>query len=213
MTDAAQVRVFEDRRWSGGPQQTIWRHRAACELVVEQPVLDVGGGDGLLLRMLRDRGFTSLSITDLSPVAVGKAKRDGLLATVADATAGLPFADKTFATVCALDVLEHLRDPAPALVEMARVGRQLVIAVPNFAHLKERLLMLAGQIPFQSRPQRGHAYWINLAAFRRLLLESGLTPIEWRFEGSARLRDPGKWLARRWPNLWAVSFAVRLETK
>jgi methionine biosynthesis protein MetW len=213
MTDTDRVRAFEDERWATAPQQPVWRHRTACELVHDQPVLDVGGGDGLLLRMLRERGLKDLSMTDLSPVGVDRAREAGFDATVADATARLPFADQSFATVCALDVLEHLRDPAPALTELARVGRQVVIAVPNFAHLKERLLMLCGRVPFQSRPQRGHSYWINMSTLMGLIEVAGLAPIEWRFEGSARLRGAGRWLAERWPDLWAVSFAVRLERR
>jgi len=130
-----------------------------------------------------------------------------------DATLRLPFEDGAFATVCALDVLEHIRDPARALAEISRVGRQVVLAVPNFAHLKERLFMVSGQVPFQSRPQRGHTYWMNLPTLLRLIREAGLTPVEWRFEGSARLRGLGRWLAESWPNLWAVSFAVRLERR
>ena len=65
---------------------------------------------------------------------------------------------------------------APALAEIARVGRQVVLAVPNFAHLKERLFMVSGRVPFQSRPQRGHAYWMNLPTLLRLTREAGLTP-------------------------------------
>ena len=213
MTDSDQVRTFEDERWTTTPQQPVWRHRTACQMVHGEPVLDVGGGDGLLLRMLRERGLKELAMTDLSPVGVERAREAGFDGTIADATLRLPFQDQSFGTVCALDVLEHLRDPSPALEEMVRVGRQIVIVVPNFAHLKERILMLAGQIPFQSRPQRGHSYWINLATLKKLIESAGLTPIEWRFEGSARLRGLGLWLAQRWPNLWAVSFAVRLERR
>ncbi len=70
----SELQAFEDRRWGQGNQELAWRHKLALELVLEEPVLDVGGGDGLFLSLLRERrGFTRLSLLDVSPVAVNKA--------------------------------------------------------------------------------------------------------------------------------------------
>ncbi len=133
-----------------------WRHKLALELVLEEPVLDVGGGDGLFLSLLRERrGFTRLSLLDVSPVAVEKARRKGLKAQVVDIAGSFPFPDDSFGTACALDVLEHLYDPVATLKEMARVARQVVLVVPNFHYWKDRLKMLMGQVPFQCKPKRG----------------------------------------------------------
>ena len=152
---------FENRRWLGKDQELVWRHRAALELVQEEPVLDLGGGDGLFLKLLQEKGFRNLMLLDISPVAVQKAHAKGLEAEVVDITKPLPFADKSFGTVCALDVLEHLYDPLCLLREMARVGRSVVVVVPNFHYWKGRLWMLLGKIPFQCKPQRGHVHWFN----------------------------------------------------
>ena len=212
MTDIDHVRDFEDRRWSGGDQEAVWRHHAAAQMVRDTPVLDVGGGDGLLLRMLRDRGHTQLTAVDLSPVAVEKARAAGFAADVADITQPLPYDDGAFATVCALDVLEHLRDPLPPLREMARVGRDVIIAVPNFSSLRSRLSVLAGDVPFQNRPRRGHVFWINDHVLRELFDRAELDVIEWRREPSRRLPG-GARLADLRPNLFAVSFAARLRRR
>lgn len=211
MTEADQVRAFEDRRWSEKDQTPVWRHRAALELIRHEPVLDIGGGDGLLLRMLRERGLADVRLADLSPVGVEKANAAGFQADVVDVAAGpLPYAEDAFGTVCALDVLEHLREPLPALREIARVGREIVIAVPNFAALRERLTMLGGGVPFQSRPQRGHVYWFDEPILRRLFDDAGLRVEAWRAEPSRRLGRTGVWLAARRPNLFGVAFAARL---
>jgi methionine biosynthesis protein MetW len=211
MTESDRVRAFEDRRWSEKDQTPVWRHRAALELVRQEPVLDVGGGDGLLLRMLRDRGITDVRLTDLSPVGVEKARIAGFPADVVDVTVEpLPFGDDAFGTVCALDVLEHLREPLRALREMARVGREVVVAVPNFAALHERLTMLKGGVPFQSRPQRGHVHWFDEPTLRRLFEDAGVRVDAWRVEPSRRLGRAGVWLADRRPNLFGVAFAARL---
>jgi methionine biosynthesis protein MetW len=210
VTDAGGIRRFEDQRWSGDDQTSVWRHRVALELVRADPVLDVGGGDGLLLTMLRDRGHEDLRLVDISPVAVEKALRAGFEAEVGDLLQGLPFERDSFGTACALDVLEHLLEPLPALRELARVGRAVVIAVPNFSHLKSRLTMITGRVPFQSKPARGHSYWMNERVLSALIDEAGLHVEAWRNEPSTRLRGMGRWLADRFPNLFAVSFAVRL---
>jgi methionine biosynthesis protein MetW len=181
---------------------------------MEEPVLDVGGGDGLFLSLLRERrGFEQLTLIDLSPVGVEKASRKGLKAEVADITQGLPFADNTFRTACALDVLEHLYDPLPTLQEMARVARSLVIVVPNFHYWKDRTQTLLGQVPFECRPKRGHVYWFNYFILSDMITLVGLQVETVVLSGIKRFGPVGNWLARCYPNLFADSFAVRLQKK
>ena len=145
---SAGTQRFEDHRWSTYRQEPVWRHRAACRLIRKAPIVDVGGGDALLLSMLREAGWNDLALADLSPVAVSIAKEAGFSAHVVDASQRLPFDDKSVGTACALDVLEHLDDPRAVLLEMARVADDVVIVVPNFHYWRERVQMLLGRIPF-----------------------------------------------------------------
>lgn len=208
-----EVRRFEDKRWLERDQSLAWRHVVASELVRREPVLDVGGGDGLFLRMLIERGFRELGMVDLSPVAVEKARAANLDAECVDITQPLPFPDDRFGTVCALDVLEHLHDPLSLLREMGRIGHELVIVVPNFSYWKDRVRTLAGRVPFQCRPQRGHVYWFNYRALTTLLSEADLVVDAVRFGGFTRMRSLGDRLARARPNLFAHSFAVRARKR
>jgi SAM-dependent methyltransferase len=203
------MRRFEDRRWASSSQQPVWRHRVAVELVREEPLLDVGGGDGLFLRMLAERGWTRLSMADLSPVAVERARTAGLDAHLVDLGERLPFEDGAFATVSALDVLEHLTEPAVALRELARVGREVVLVVPNFGYWRDRARVAFGRVPFQMGPGRGHVYWFNHTVLLRVLREAGLRVVEIRFAPAVRLGAAGRLLARRLPNAFAHGFAVR----
>jgi ubiquinone/menaquinone biosynthesis C-methylase UbiE len=181
---------------------------------MEEPVLDVAGGDGLFLSLLRERrGFAKLTLIDLSFVGAEKASRKGLNAEVVDITKCLPFFDNSFGTACALDVLEHLYDPLPTLKEMARVARSLVIVVPNFHYWKDRMQMLLGQVPFQCRPRRGHIYWFDYYILKDLIDLVGLQVDAIVLSGIKRLGTLGDWLARCHPNLFADSFAVRLAKK
>jgi methionine biosynthesis protein MetW len=206
-----QVARFEDRRWSMGDQVPVWRHRAAVQLVRNEPILDIGGGDGLLLRMLRERGFRQLALADLSSVAVEKVRSAGFQADVLDVTDGLPFSESSFGTVCALDVLEHLYDPLPPLREMARVGRDVVIVVPNFQYWRERMDMLRGRTPFQSQPARGHIHWFDPDGLHALIDEAGLRVEEELREAPVRLGPLGSPLAAWRPSLFASSIGVRVR--
>ncbi len=210
--EPCRLQAWEDRRWSQRDQKIAWRHEAALELVKDEPVLDVGGGDGLFLTLARERkGFTRLTLLDISPVAVEKARQKGLEVRVADIAKPFPFPDNSFGTACALDVLEHLYDPLPVLKEMARVACQTVVVVPNFHYWKGRAYMLIGKVPFQCKPRRGHVHWFNYAILRDLVTEAGLQIDTVVFGGFGRLRPIGEWIARWYPNLFAHSFAVRLE--
>lgn len=69
---------------------------------------------------------------DMSPPAVGKLRARGARAVLGLVSA-LPFPDRAFRLVCALDVVEHVDDENAALAELARVaapGAWLLLAVP-----------------------------------------------------------------------------------
>jgi methionine biosynthesis protein MetW len=211
MSDEHGMRAFEDRRWTSKVQQPAYRHHAALSLVRRSPILDVGAGDGLFLRMLSERGFADAKGLDLSPVAVERGRKDGLDVECVDITAPLPFADASFETVVALDVLEHVLEPANLLQEMGRVGREVVVTVPNFLHWRQRLQMLSGSVPFQARPARGHVHWFDEGILTRLAAEAGLGVDVVMRERGARLGRLGDRLAATRPSLFAVSIAARLS--
>lgn len=48
-----------------------------------------------------------------------------------DADKGLPFTDGQFEVVLATEIFEHVNDPVALLREVARIGRKIVITIPN----------------------------------------------------------------------------------
>lgn len=104
-------------------------------------VLDVGCGRGFLLRVFQQNGF-DVTGTELSNVACRYARevlgipvRVGLLEQ-------LHFPDNIFDVVVMWHVLEHISDPRPTLVEIARIlrpGGIFLVGVPNFASPEARL--------------------------------------------------------------------------
>jgi SAM-dependent methyltransferase len=101
------------------------RHRAAADAIaaldLDRPrVLDAGCRDDALARALPGARV------------VGLDRAGG--AVIAD-LARLPFADRAFDAVCALDVLEHCDDLRAAFAECWRVAdRLLLVSLPNMAH-------------------------------------------------------------------------------
>ena len=207
---------FENKRWSDHSQKVEFRHHAALELVQEGSVLDIGCGDGLFLSLCREKGIEAQGV-DFSDIAVSHCEEQGLKAQRVDISVGtLPFADKAFATVVALDVLEHVYDPVPLIAEMKRISSQdIIISVPNFSSLPARLQTLFGRVPENNRPNKGHIYWFNYPVLRALLEKNGLhitilrTNTPW--ERVPLLGLVTRTLARLSPHLFALSFIVECK--
>lgn len=98
-------------------------------------VLDVGCRDTVLKTYLPEG--TRYSGVDLFQNDAGSVDY------VTDLTKGLPFEDRSWDTVMALDVVEHVDDMHAALAELWRVSaRHLIVVLPNMAHVMFRLAFL-----------------------------------------------------------------------
>ena len=152
---------FENKYWQTREQRIVFRHIAALEMVQKGPVLDVGCGDGLFLELLKKKGIRGVGL-DKSEVAVSRVRAKGLEAEQLDfVLRPLPFPDNSFEVVVMLDVLEHLQEPAQLLSEAMRVGRSIVLSVPNFNALPFRIEVLRGKRPGCTKPKQGHIFWFN----------------------------------------------------
>jgi SAM-dependent methyltransferase len=106
-------------------------------------VLDAGAGDGATAQLLAPRART-ITCVDVSETLVDAARvrlagHANVRAEAADLHA-LPFADASFDQVLLLNVLTHLRAPAQALGELARVlrpgGRLALVTLAAHEHLE-----------------------------------------------------------------------------
>jgi ubiquinone/menaquinone biosynthesis C-methylase UbiE len=96
-------------------------------------ILEVGLGEGEISERVRDRypGALMMGI-DLPDEELAEAWADRKLNGAFADIAHLPFADKSFDLVMAIEVLEHVPDPAAALREVSRVARsQVLLSVPR----------------------------------------------------------------------------------
>jgi 2-polyprenyl-3-methyl-5-hydroxy-6-metoxy-1,4-benzoquinol methylase len=99
-------------------------------------LLDVGCGEGVLTQRwagrLAPRRVVGIDLDD--PLIAAEWARHGApnLTYVAQRAEQLPFADGEFDLVTAIEVLEHVPDPADTLAEMARcAARHVLVSVPR----------------------------------------------------------------------------------
>lgn len=111
-------------------------------------VLDLGCGDGNLLKFLQDtrqaRGY-GVELTDANILAGVK---NGINIIQNDLESGLSvFESNSFDHVILSQTLQAMRHTEAILREMLRVGREGIVTFPNFGYWKNRLQVLRGHMP------------------------------------------------------------------
>ena len=111
-------------------------------------VLDVGCGDGELLRLLETRGVDGRGI-ELSREGVNECVAKGLAVVQGDADADLAnYPNDAFDFVILSQTLQATRQPRVVLEHMLRIGSHGIVSFPNFGHWKIRLqLFFGGHMP------------------------------------------------------------------
>jgi methionine biosynthesis protein MetW len=112
-------------------------------------VLDVGCGDGALLRLLADTHGVDGRGIELSQQGVNDCVAKGLSVVQGDADTDLvDYPDDAFDYVILSQTLQATRQPKGVLEHMLRIGRRAIVSFPNFGHWRIRTqLALRGRMP------------------------------------------------------------------
>ena len=123
---------------------------AIAELI--QPgerVLDLGCGDGALLKYLVDTRQVVGRGIELSEAGVLASMRRGLSVRQGNLHEGLgDYPDGSFNSVILSQTIPYLNDLTFIFKEMLRVGKRVIVSFPNWGHWRCRLeLLLTGRAP------------------------------------------------------------------
>jgi len=113
-------------------------------------VLDLGCGDGTLLRYLMDNSGVDGYGLEIDKQNIAACIERGVNVIQADIDQGLAeyFHNDSFDYVTLTQTLQATNYPDRLLTEMLRVGREGIVTFPNFGHWRSRLqLALGGHMP------------------------------------------------------------------
>lgn len=142
-------------------------------------VLDIGCGEGYLLYHLMHRLDIQGVGLEIHVEAVISCIRKGVQVIQGDADCDLcTYPDQAFDYVIGTHVIQQTNHPQKVLAEMARIGKKVVVSIPNFGYYKSRFkLAFQGVMP-QHEPEKWYEspdiHHCTLKDFRAMILESKL---------------------------------------
>jgi methionine biosynthesis protein MetW len=112
-------------------------------------VLDLGCGDGELLAYLTKEKQVHAQGIELNEDAIVCCVKEGLSVFQQDIDTGLSeYSDGAFDYVIINQTLQQVKKPDFVLQEALRVGKEVVVGIPNFAHYKARWsIFFRGRVP------------------------------------------------------------------
>lgn len=145
-------------------------------------VLDLGCGEGNLLKALQVEKRARVQGIELSETAIQECIAKGLFVYHGDLDEGLAdFNDKSMDYVILTNTIQVLHRPDFLITEAARVGKHCIISIPNFGYWRVRFqLLLKGTMPRTSRLpydwyDSPNIHLTTIADFKRFCREHTLT--------------------------------------
>ena len=147
-------------------------------------VLDLGCGDGGLLRYLREsRQVTGYGV-EIDDDGVAACVTNGVNVIQTDLDRGLSdFENSSFDYVILSLTLQTIKNTERVVADMLRVGREGIVTFPNFGYWKNRLQVIGGHMPVSDNlPYDWHntpnRHLCTIADFERFCAGRGVKILE-----------------------------------
>ena len=112
-------------------------------------VLDLGCGDGSLLSLLiKQKGCRGTGV-EIDEQAIYKCMAKGLTVSHGNIDSGLAdYSSQRFDYVILNESLQQVLHPRVVIVEALRVGKKVIVGIPNFCHIRARFqIFFQGRVP------------------------------------------------------------------
>lgn len=214
------MRKNDNREYDYSSQSESQRDEYSIIAELVQPgskVLDLGCGDGALLKLLAEKRSCVGSGIELSPSGVEKTKAKGFEVRegrVDQPLTGIP--DRAYDYAICNVTIQMVMYPETLLCEMGRIAKRQIISFPNFGHYRNRLEMLfSGRMPKTMLfgyewYSTGHIHQLSASDFLDLARAQGFSVHSISVLSGSR----SSWkraLARKFPNLLGVICIFELE--
>ncbi len=112
-------------------------------------VLDLGCGDGTLLSLLTQQKECQGRGIEIDEQSIYQCIAKGITVSHGNINTGLSdFSDKRFDYVILNESLQQVLHPQKVILEALRVGKKVIVGIPNFCHIRARLqIFFEGRVP------------------------------------------------------------------
>ena len=177
-------------------------------------VLDLGCGDGSLMQLLSSDGHTCVGL-EINPDNIQACVEKGLSVIEQNLDLGLAnFADKSMDMVVMTQTLQAVHYPDKVLLELLRVGREGVVAFPNFANWRCRYYLgFRGRMPVSkfmpySWYDTPNIHFCTVLDFEQLCRDLGITIVE---RVVVNEEGDSNWLTESLPNLLGTTAIYKIK--
>jgi len=196
-----------------------------CRKYPHQNILEIGSGEGAVLKELSDRNFGnrlySIEISKTAIEAIQKRNIKSLIECKLYDGYTIPYEDKKFDLAILTHVVEHLEYPRRLINEAARVAKYLFVEVPvedNLRLKKDYVFDNVGHINYYSpKTIRRLLQTCNLSVLSQEVRNFSFDCFKYMFGKKAIIRYLGKELVLRAlpgfaPRLWTYNCSVLCES-
>lgn len=218
MNDPVKI---DNRNYNYDPAESALREEYGFivhEASHAKTVIDLGCGDGALLKMLSDSGVQKVSGVELSESGARLSREKGFDVIQGRIDAPLDhLKNDSFEIAISNVTIQMVMYPEVLIQEMKRISKKQIISFPNFGFIKNRLeLLFKGRMPKWGLfgydwYNTGHIHQLSFSDFVELCRNNGLRVRKVIPVGHRRFHSV--LLARLFPNLFAKTVICITERR